>query len=173
MRRLNLIAVLVVLMLSGLVIQRAEAQTGGPPTAPAPGQSGNQRGVGASPKALTSFALSNPYCYQPDPAVNLCRLNVRYWQATDNGTTSPFLSAVHMSVDNKLRFRATAFFENSISYDYSFVPGGFQVPCGTPNQGGAGNAYGLVYSLMVEPIDTSDASMSTDVASVRCPAFAP
>ena len=49
-----------------------------------------------------------------------------------------------------------------------------KVPCGPPNAGGgAGAQYGNVYSVTVQPLDASRNPISTDTASVACPAYSP
>jgi len=53
------------------------------------------------------------------------------------------------------------------------VPGGLKVACGTPNEGGAGAAYGKVYSVLVEAKTYDGTSMGWGSSGVRCPAYAP
>jgi len=45
-----------------------------------------------TPRSRTGKLLSNPFCYQPDPAGDACIINVRYYSATDNGTSGPYMS---------------------------------------------------------------------------------
>jgi hypothetical protein len=78
-----------------------------------------------------------------------------------------------INISGKTRYSATAFFEGNITYTYDMIPGGLKVPCGAPNAGGAGNPYGFVYAVTVNPLDSSRTSMSTDTANVTCPAYAP
>lgn len=166
-----------VLVLSG---QKAGAQTTAP--TPPPPQNGGvtPQGVdgatqtdGIVPSTLTSQAVSNPYCVQPDPTVNQCSINIRYFQMTQNGTTSPYLFYTLVSVDGKVRYRSTVFFENAITYSYDMVPGGLKVACGTPNESGNGAAYGKSYQLNVVPYDTSNVAMGGNYSQVLCPAYAP
>lgn len=126
-----------------------------------------------SPKALTSFTISNPYCYQPDPAVDQCAVNFRYMQATDNQSTAPYMTWLAVTISGKKRYSGTAFFEGTIYYYYDMVPAGLKVPCGAPNAGGAGTQYGNVYGVTVQPLDSSRNPMSTDTANVTCPAYSP
>lgn len=153
----------------------ASAQTV-PPT-PFPGlrtqPDGSIQDNSVSPNALTSKLLSNPYCYQPDPSVNTCYINVRYYSASDNGTSAPYMLGVNISINGALRLRENLFFENNVYYSYDMAPGGLKVPCGTPNQGLAGSAYGLVYLVKVEPIDSGGVGMGYDQASLACPAYNP
>jgi hypothetical protein len=121
--------------------------------------------------ALTGFTISNPYCYQPDPAVGDCMINFRFMQATDNQTSAPYMTWLRITIAGHARMQETAFFEGTITYSYDMAPGGFKVPCGAPNAGGAGNAIGNVYSVTVTPLDSSQNPMSTDIANVSCPAF--
>ena len=125
------------------------------------------------PNALTSFTISNPYCFQPDPGLDQCRINFRFIQATDNLSSAPYMTWLAITISGKKRFNATAFFEGTITYSYNMVPDGLTVPCGAPNAGGAGTAYGNVYGVTVQPLDSSRNPMSTDIANVTCPAFAP
>lgn len=131
-----------------------------------------------APSSLTSKLLSNPYCYQPDPTVDQCFINARYYQATDNGTTAPFLQYVSVTIgadfnNLKMRARLNPFFENTIYWTYDQAPGGFKVSCGAPNAGGQGNSYGNLYYLKYQPFDTVGNSMGWDQAGIPCPAFAP
>ena len=176
MRVRLLIGFLVVVLGIGLVFlgQPASAQMISPTPAPMENATSNagQKDV-ISPKALTSFTISNPYCYQPDPALNQCMINFRYIQVDDNQSTAPYLTWLTINITGKNRFTATAFFEGTIAYSYNMAPYGFKVPCGLPNAGGAGNLYGTVYGVSVIPLDSSRTPMSTDIANVTCPAFSP
>lgn len=148
---------------------------------PADGSRGAPRGARSdasgnstdSTNALTSFTVSNPYCYQPDPQLNQCSINFRYVQATDNQSSAPYMTWLAVTISSKVRLSLTAFFEGTIYYSYDMTPGGLKVPCGTPNAGGAGTAYGNVYGVTVQPLDSSRNPMSTDIANVTCPAFSP
>lgn len=127
----------------------------------------------ATPRSLTGKVLSNPYCYQPDPAVDECIINIRYYSATDNGTTAPYMVGANISINGKLRLRQSLFFENSITYSYDMAPAGLKVPCGAPNSGGVGATYGQVYLVRAEPIDSDGANMGYDQANLYCPPFQP
>ena len=176
MRLHHFIGILVILIGIGLVSsgQWVSAQTVLPTPAPMANaaSSAGQMEV-LSPNALTSFTVSNPYCYQSDPALNQCSINFRYIQVNDNQTSAPYLTWLTINILNKNRFSATAFFEGTISYSYNMDLDGFKVPCGLPNAGGAGTLYGNVYSVVVTPLDSGRNSMGTDTANVTCPAFAP
>lgn len=175
-----------VLVLSG---QTAGAQTVAP-TPPPPQEGGGvtpQGGDGVTPQgvdgtlqtdsivpsAIISHVVSNPYCVQTDPTVNQCSINIRYFQMTQDGTTSPFMAYAMISVDGKARYRSTVFFENTISYTYDMVPGGLKVACGTPNESGNGAAFGKSYQLIVAPYDINNMSLGTNIAPVLCPAYVP
>lgn len=121
--------------------------------------------------ALTGFTISNPYCYQPDPAVGDCMINFRFVQATDNQTSAPYMTWLRITIAGQTRMQETAFFEGTITYSYDMAPGGFKVPCGAPNAGGAGNATGNVYGVQISPLDSTRNPMSTDIANVSCPPF--
>jgi hypothetical protein len=169
--------IIVLLVLSGLVFiaQRVFANNN-IPDQPLPQQgsgSAGSQGIDASPDALTSFTISNPYCYQPNPAVDQCSINFRYISATDNQSASPYMTWLSITISNKTRFNATAFFEGTITYSYDMVPDGWIVPCGAPNASGVGEKYGFVYGVTVQPLDSSRNPMSTDVANLTCPAYAP
>lgn len=177
MRRRFFPTILILALLSCLAFigQRVFAQKDTPDQPSAQESSGPAGSLGslASPDALLSFTVSNPYCYQPNPAVDQCSINLRFIQATDNQTNNPFMTWLIIKVSNKIRFTATAFFEGTITYGYDMVPDGLNVPCGAPNAGGAGDEYGYVYGVTIQPLDSSRNPMSTDVANVTCPAFAP
>jgi hypothetical protein len=136
------------------------------------GPAGSQGSL-SSPDALTSFTVSNPYCYQPKPAVDECSINVRYIQATDNQSAAPYMTWLAIRISQRSLLNATAFFEGTIYYYYNMVPDGFVVPCGAPNAGGAGDTFGYVYVLTIQPLDSSRNPMATDMANVTCPAYTP
>jgi len=154
--------------------QPAAAQTSTPTALPLE-NAGSDAGVQQVPipDALTSFTVSNPFCYQPDPAVDQCHVNFRYIQASDNQTNSPYMTWLSITIQGRKRYNATAFFEGTIYYSYDMAPDGFVVPCGAPNAGGAGSAYGNVYGVTIQPLDSSRNPMSTDIANVTCPAYIP
>ena len=175
MRFLTVLTVLGIILAGSLFFSRSAASGQAPSTAPA-----NQSGPAGStavnpdaPDALTSFTISNPYCYQPDPAQDKCYVNFRFIQANDNQTVAPYMTWLIFKVSNKVRYSSTSFFEGTITYSYDMTPQGFEVPCGAPNAGSAGDAFGNVYSVVVQPLDSSRNPMSTDTANITCPAYAP
>jgi hypothetical protein len=175
--RLPLLAGLLAILLGmGLLSsgERVSAQTDSPTPAPQTNGTSDAGEVNLDPPdALTSFTVSNPYCFQPDPAVDKCQINLRYVQANDNLTSSPYLTWLTINISGKNRFTATKFFEGSITYSYAMVPEGMTVPCGAPNAGGAGSLYGYVYSVSITPLDSGRNSMGNDSANVTCPAYNP
>jgi len=173
MRKLLVIGFIGLLVVAGLLFTRKTTTAQTAPSMPA-AQSGPAGSTNpASPDSLTSFTVSNPYCYQPDPAADQCYINFRFIQATGNQSAAPYLTWLAINIKNKNRYTATAFFEGTLTYSYDMIPGGLKVACGAPNAGGAGNSYGSVYSVVVTPLDSSRKSMSTDTANVTCPAYAP
>src|SRR5512146_695622 len=62
-----------------------------------------------STDALTSFNISNPYCYQPDPQLDQCAINFRFIQATDNQTSAPYMTWLAVTISAKKRLSMTAF----------------------------------------------------------------
>jgi hypothetical protein len=176
MRKPLFLGILVLGLLIGLVSadQNASAQTGSSLPAPGVDAAGNVQGANTiSPDALTSFTISKSYCYQPDPGLDQCAINFRLIQATDNQSTAPYMTWLTITISSKTRFSATAFFEGTITYTYDMMPYGMKVPCGAPNAGGAGTKYGNVYGVTVTPLDSSRNPMSTDIANLTCPAYAP
>jgi hypothetical protein len=168
---------IVLLILCGVLLlfgQLASSQH--PALAPAPQTeiSGDARRIvnSAVPNSITSLPMSNPFCSQPDPAVNQCFINVRYWQANDNGTGNT-LAYVNLSIDNKLRYRSNAFFENFVTYSYDMIPGGIKVACGLPNSGGFGTLYGAGYTVDLKAYDTTNTWVLDDQLQVKCPAYNP
>jgi hypothetical protein len=176
MLRFYLFGILTLIVVFALVTigYRVYAQSSSP-TPPPPVSASSAAGSMdiQSPDALTSFTVSNPYCYQPDPAVDQCMINLRFVQANDNQSSAPYMTWLTIGIDGKNRFSATAFFEGLITYTYDMNSGGMKVPCGAPNAGGAGTAYGNVYHVTITPLDSSRIAMSTDIANVTCPAYAP
>jgi hypothetical protein len=122
--------------------------------------------------AITSLPMSNPFCSQPDPTVNQCLINVRFWQANDNGVGN-VLAYVNFSIDGKLRYRSNAFFENFVTYSFDMIPGGIKVVCGLPNEGGFGPLYGNAYTVDVKAYDVTDTWVLDDQLRVKCPAYNP
>ena len=175
MRKFLAIGFIGLFLVAGLLYtwKSSAAQTAAPTPAPQLGPAGSTNLQLNSPDALTSLTVSNPYCYQPDPAADQCYINIRSVQANDNQSSAPYMTWLTVSISNTTRFSATAFFEGVIYYNYALVPGGFKVSCGAPNAGGAGNQYGNVYHVKITPLDSSRAAMSTDIANVTCPAYAP
>ena len=140
--RKSILAIIVSILMVGLLAligNKVSAQNPGPTPAPQVETRGDAvRSVNpAAPNVITSLPMSNPFCSQPDPSVNNCYVNTRYWQANDNGTGN-VLAYVLFSIDGKLRYRSNAFFENFVSYSYDMIPGGIKVTCGLPNAGGYG-----------------------------------
>jgi len=174
MQKLLLIGILALAVVGGLASanRSVSAQFSTPAPLPSSGAAGSQQSS-ISPNALTNFTISNPYCYQPDPSLDECSINFRFIQATDNQSSAPFMTWMAILINSKVRFSETAFFEGTITYSYDMVPNGLKVPCGLPNAGGAGTRFGNVYGVYVEPLDSSRNAMSTDIANVTCPAFAP
>ncbi len=127
----------------------------------------------SSPTALTYKVLSNPYCYQPDPQVNQCVINIRYAQITDDQLTAPYMVRWVVSINAQARLVENLFFEGTVYYSYDMAPTGLKVPCGSPNAGGVGTQYGNVYIVKAEPIDSTGTGMGYDQASLYCPAFSP
>lgn len=176
MRKPLLFGILLLMLLGLLVVvgQRASAQNQAPAPTPQVQTSGDARRIlnSAAPNAITSLPMSNPFCSQPDPSVNQCMVNVRYWQANDNGTGN-VLAYVLFSIDGKLRYRSNAFFENFITYSYDMIPGGIKVACGLPNEGGFGALYGKGYTVDVKAFDVTNNWVLDDQLQVKCPAFNP
>ena len=176
MRKPYLLGILSLLLLGllGVFGQRVSAQNPAPTPAPPVETLGDATRLvnGASPNSITSLPMSNPFCSQPDPSVNQCAINVRYWQANDNGTGN-ILAYVLFSIDGKLRFRSNAFFENFVTYSYDMIPGGIKVTCGLPNEGGYGTLYGKAYMVDVKAYDVTNAWVLDDQLLVKCPAYNP
>lgn len=179
MKEKLLLTAALALVVAGLLFfssRRVTAQDTEPPAAPQTEMLGeNTRSIeNVSPNSLTGFiGTSNPYCYQPDVNRDECYINIRYMSATDNGTTAPYLYALEVRVDGKMRYQSSTFFESSIYYNYDMIPDGLKVSCGAPNQGGAGTDYGKVYSLSIQAKSGDGTQMGGNYAGVRCPAYAP
>jgi hypothetical protein len=177
MRKPLVMGIVWIVLLGGLVLlgKRVSAQNPSPTPAPQDQTLGDaQRLVNPAivPNSIVSLPMSNPYCAQPDPSVNQCALNVRYWQANDNGTGNT-LAYVNMSIDGKLRYRSNAFFENFVTYSFDMIPGGIKVACGLPNEGGFGALYGKGYTVDVKAFDVTNNWVLDDQLQVKCPAYNP
>jgi hypothetical protein len=172
-----LFGILLLILIGGLVVfgQRVSAQNPAPTPAPLVEVRGDAQRLtnNIAPNAIVSLPMSNPFCSQPDPSINQCAVNVRYWQANDDGTGT-ILAYVLFSIDGKLRYRSNAFFENFVTYSYDMIPGGgIKVTCGLPNEGGFGALYGRAYTVDVKAYNTSDVWVLDDQLAVKCPAFNP
>ncbi len=176
MRKRLWIVLLMVVLGAGLAYANrpVSAQTPDPTVSPPVSGSSDAGTMDVpSPNSVTPFTVSNPYCYQPDPSLDQCQINFRYMQATDNQSTPPYMTWLSITILNKNRFNATAFFEGTIYYSYDMVPDGFKVPCGAPNAGNAGDLYGAVYSVSITPLDSNRNTLLTDTANLTCPAYNP
>jgi hypothetical protein len=175
MRNLLVIGSIGLILIAGFLFTQKSTAAQTTPSTPSAqvGPAGSVNLNPSSPNALTAFSISNPYCYLPDPSVNQCYINFRFIQATDNQSAAPYMTWLTFSISGKTRYSSTAFFEGTITFTYDMVPGGIKVPCGAPNAGGAGNQYGFVYSATITPLDSSRNPMSTDIANITCPAYAP
>ena len=91
MRKLLIIGFVGLLLVAGLLLNRKNTAAQSALTMPTPqaGPAGSINQDPSSPDALTSFKVSNPYCYQPDPAADQCYINFRSIQATDNQSSAP------------------------------------------------------------------------------------
>ena len=174
MRKFIFAGILVLILMGALLAANnfTSAQVVPPTPLSLTGPSGTQADPNA-PDSLTSFTVSNPYCYQPDPAVDKCSINFRFIQAADNQSSAPFMTWLTITISGNKRYNATAFFEGTITYSYDMVPDGLIVACGAPNAGGAGTQFGNVYGVTIQPLDSSRNPMATDIANVTCPAFNP
>ena len=179
MKKNFLLTSVMLLVLAGLFAfsnRQVTAQDTTPPVPPQTETLGDTSRTieSVSPNALTGFiGTSNPFCYQPDASRNECFINVRYMQATDDGTNSPYLYNLEWRVDGKVRYQSSVFFENSIYYNYDMIPGGLKVTCGSPNEGGAGVDFGKVYSITIQAKSGDGTNMGSNYASVKCPAYVP
>jgi len=167
------IVLLIVFLWVALVGQRVSAQDSSPDAPVSETRGDDSRSVNDQvPNTITSLPMSNPYCYQPDPNANQCYINIRYWQANDNGVGNT-LSYALVTIDGKLRYRASTFFESSIYYNYDMIPGGMKVACGLPNEGGYGNLYGKGYTVGLGAYDYTENWQILNSSLVKCPAFNP
>jgi hypothetical protein len=176
MRKPIVLLILALMLLGALALigQRVSAQNPAPTSAPLNETRGDATRIQNpdAPNAIVSLPMSNPFCSQPDPSINQCLINVRYWQANDNGSGN-VLAYVLFSIDGKLRFRSNAFFENFVTYSYDMIPGGIKEACGLPNEGGFGALYGKAYTMDVRAYDITNNWVLDDQMQVKCPAFNP
>lgn len=176
MRKPLILGIILLILLGAMALfeQRVIAQNVAPTAEPQSEIRGDARRLVnvAAPQTITSLPMSNPFCSQPDPSVNQCSINVRYWQANDNGS-GVTLAYVNFSLDGKLRYRSNTFFENFVTYSYDMIPGGIKVACGLPNEGGFGALYGKAYTVDVKAYDNTDNWVLDDQLNVKCPAFNP
>ncbi len=83
MRKYLVLSIVILLLSSWLILsgKRAAAQNPAQASTPQTETRGDaSRSVNsAAPDTITSLPMSKPYCYQPNPAVDQCVVNVRYW----------------------------------------------------------------------------------------------
>ena len=186
MKRSSLFGLALVLLLTGLPLpaQQDQKPAGAPEKRVAKAGDATQNRysetspTGArrtvSPNAITSLPMSNPFCYQPDPAVDACYVNVRYAQANDDGAGN-ILAYVKITIDGRLVAKISAFFESFVYFDYTMVHGtGCRVPCGLAGASGSPDpAIGKIYTLDVRAYDVTNTWVLDDQMPVGCPAFIP
>jgi hypothetical protein len=123
--------------------------------------------VGAA--AIGFIDSPTPYCYQPNPAQDVCRIN---W-ASMNVTASPDSMEV-MTVTIKavgVVARYQGYFQESISVSYQMNGNGFQVACGSPGAGGEAQ-LGNAYEWTIEGEDSQD-NTTSNFGTLYCPPFNP
>lgn len=123
-----------------------------------------------APTTLNSYITSNPYCFQPDPAEDVCYINIRYIYFNSDPT---YMRYVTIKIDGKLVANYRGFFDTSISTHYGMNGSGFKVSCGEPGDNSeADPLFGKRYSYVIEGGDASDGKVSNS-GSLLCPPFSP
>ena len=113
-----------------------------------------------------SVNMSNPTCVQSPPASGSCSIQIGNLTATGS---DPSFSRVEVLINGKLRVYMAGFFESTAYLTYPMVPGGLEVACGRPNDGGLPN-YGRSYLLTANAYMVNGTS-ATRSMNVFCPAY--
>jgi hypothetical protein len=122
--------------------------------------------VRAATLQSVTLYVSNPSCTQPQPATGACYINLRYFYAV---STDPNFNHIEITVDGKVRFRMTGFFETSAYMVGQMLGKGLLVTCGLPGESGVAG-FGHVYSVGLSAF-VNGSSPITDFANVTCPSF--
>jgi hypothetical protein len=79
MRNLLVIGFIGLLLIAGLLFTQKSTAAQTTPSLPTAqvGPAGSANLNLSSPNSLTSFTVSNPYCYQPNPSADQCYINFR------------------------------------------------------------------------------------------------
>jgi hypothetical protein len=116
--------------------------------------------------ATVSIQMSNPSCVQIFSSNGTCSIQIRSLTATGSDQT---FSRLEVLLDGKLRVYMGGFFESSAFLDSPMMPGGLEIACGKPNDGGLPD-YGRSYSLTANAY-MADGTSASDSVTVFCPAY--
>ena len=120
---------------------------------------------------LDFITSSNPYCYQPDPAEDICFINFRYTYIKSD--PSPYMVYLTIKIDGELRANYRSFFDNTITVHYDMNGPGFKVSCGEPGENDEEDPdFGKKYAYHIMAED-SNALKSSNYGSLYCPPFLP
>ena len=119
--------------------------------------------------AISFIDSPTHYCYQPDPAQNVCYINW-YYQSVD--AVSPnYMITMTTVIADRLRASYHGFFQQSMYVSYAMQSPGFKVPCGAPGASGDPN-LGLAYSWTMRA-RSSDGLGSANYGTTYCPFYQP
>jgi hypothetical protein len=113
-----------------------------------------------------SLQMSNPSCVQARPASGTCSIEIQSLFASGS---DPSFSRLEVLLNGKLRVYLGGFFESSGYLTPRMLPGGLQVVCGRPNDGGLPD-YGRSYTVTANAY-MADGTSASDSMNVFCPAY--
>lgn len=184
MRRSGLLlAVVVVLALAlGLTLGTVLGQGGeslGPDRVIASETLGDSRRVISGPAAdvsvnspdavdISFIDSPTPYCYQPDPALDLCYVNFSQHYVS---ASPSYMIQMSLTLASRVQAVYQGFFQTSMFVSHAMHGQGFQVPCG--DLGSGGNAFlGAAYAWTIRARDSANLK-SANYGTVYCPGFVP
>ena len=120
------------------------------------------------PASPISFIDSpDVYCYQPNPAKNICHINWGYIQVYAGAPQ--YMIYVTILINGRLVAKNHGFFQTSMYIPASMNGQGFMVACGKLGVGGDPE-MGQAYSWELHAEETGGLK-SANYGTVRCPAF--
>ncbi|MBN1247040.1 MAG: hypothetical protein JXC32_05240 [Anaerolineae bacterium] len=124
----------------------------------------------ASPDAVDISFIDSPtaFCYQPDPAQDVCYVNF----AQHYVTSAPnYMIQMSMTLASRVQAVYQGFFQDYMLVNHAMHGQGFKVSCGELGTGGK-PLLGNAYSWIVRARDSSNLK-SANYGTVYCPAYVP
>ncbi len=120
--------------------------------------------------ALSRLATQMPFCYQPDPAEDVCYINFR--QNSVQAGTDKSMFGMTVTIAGEVRVLYRGFFDSSLNAVYGMHGDGFKVQCGAPGEGGV-PSMGASYRLYIIAEENATGVKSANSGTIRCPPYVP